>query len=82
MSRTATLTSFPFQPRPALRSASEAYDLLIQHLHPKSKQSGLTEVQQFDIFEAAGGFNFDDVREAGEALTMQLADRVEAMLAH
>jgi len=79
----ATVTSFPFQTSSAnLRNPSEAYDLLIQHCHPDSTQSGLDEVQQFDIYEAAGGFSFNAVREAGANLTMQLADRVEAMLAH
>jgi len=80
MSQSRTV-SFPFQSAPTQNTMDDAYAKLFQHLHPKSKASGLTFDQQFEVFDLAGGFGWENVVNASDTALMQMADRVDSMLA-
>ncbi len=73
--------SFPFQSAPTRNAVGDAYAKLFRHLHPKSKASGLTFDQQFEVFDLAGGSGWENVVNASDTDMMQMAERVDTMLA-
>ncbi len=75
------LTSFPFQTRPTQRASRNAYSTLLAHLHPDAPDPGLTDEQQCEVFDIAGGFGWATVINATDATLCSMADRVETLLA-
>ena len=80
MPRVVRLAHFPFQAQPSQEAITSAYEVLLQHLHPDSRQTGLNPIQQSDIFRLAGGFGWDYIIQVDDVMMVELADRVDELL--